>query len=327
MTGTDENLHYKNTVVIIPNFNGKRYIKACLASLREQTFQDFAVCVVDNGSEDGSDIIVEEEFPEYELVRLKRNYGFARAVNEGIRNTTSKYVLLLNNDVVVNKNFIEKLQKAIDNRKSVFAYQAKMLKLSDPDTIDSAGDLYCALGWAFALGKDKEAERYGRDVPIFSACAGAAIYRREYLNVTGLFDEKHFCYLEDVDLSYRARINGYAIRFCPEALVYHAGSGTSGSRHNDFKVRLSARNNIYLIYKNMPLPQLILNLPFLAIGHMIKLCFFTYKKMARAYVRGIVEGFQLCKGSERYNYNRENLLSYIRLQMELWINTIRRMTG
>ena len=212
----------KKAVVIIPNFNGLRYIRECLESLKRQTFGDFYVCVVDNGSEDGSCELIEREFPETELIRLDKNYGFARAGNEGIKKTSSEYVVLLNNDVVVNKNFLEKLYKAIDNRKSVFSYQAKMLKLFEKDRIDSAGDLYCALGWAFALGKDRPAKAYDEDCALFSACGGAAIYRRDLFEKTGMFDERHFCYLEDVDLCYRARINGYSVRFCPEALVYHA---------------------------------------------------------------------------------------------------------
>ena len=317
----------KKAVVIIPNFNGLRYIRECLESLNRQTFGDFYVCVVDNGSEDGSCELIEREFPETELIRLDKNYGFARAVNEGIRKTSSEYVVLLNNDVVVNKNFLEKLYKAIDNRKSVFSYQAKMLKLFEKDRIDSAGDLYCALGWAFALGKDRPAKAYDEDCALFSACGGAAIYRRELFEKTGMFDERHFCYLEDVDLCYRARINGYSVRFCPEALVYHAGSATSGSRHNAFKVRLSARNNIFLLYKNMPLIQLILNLPLLIAGHLIKLCFFTKKGLGRAYAGGIYEGFKLCAQAEKYRFRPENFVNYLRLQLELWINTIRRVTG
>ena len=317
----------KKAVVIIPNYNGNRYIRECLESLKQQTFRDFSVCVVDNGSQDGSDELIEKEFPEAELIRLDKNYGFARAVNEGIRRTGSEYVVLLNNDVVVNKNFLENLYKAIDNRKSVFSYQAKMLKLFERNRIDSAGDLYCALGWAFALGKDRPAESYDRDCELFSACAGAAIYRRKLFEITGMFDERHFCYLEDVDLCYRARLNGFSVRFCPEAVAYHAGSATSGSRHNAFKVRLSARNNIFLLYKNMPLIQLLLNLPLLLAGHLIKLCFFIKKGLGKAYAGGVAEGFKLCAEAEKYRFRPDNLANYLRLQLELWINTVRRVTG
>ncbi len=319
--------HDKIITVIIPNFNGAKFLKDCLLSLKDQSFKDFSVCVVDNGSDDESVSIMEKDFPEYVLIKLDENLGFAKAVNIGIRETSSEYVVLLNNDVVADKNLLENLYKAIDNKKSVFAYQAKMLSLYDRDKIDSAGDLYCALGWAFAVGKDKPARLYDRDSRIFSACAGAAIYRRELLEITGLFDERHFCYLEDVDLSFRARINGYSIKFCPKALVFHAGSGTTGSRHNEFKVSLSARNNIYLLYKNLPPLMLVLNLPLLIAGHIIKLCYFAKKGLAKAYLKGIKEGFGLCGKTPRYSFRRNNLIYYIKIQAELWVNTMRRITG
>ena len=87
------------------------------------------------------------------------------------------------------------------------------------------------------------------------------MYRRELFAKVGLFDELHFAYLEDLDLGYRAKIQGYRNVYCPTAKVYHVGSGTSGSKYNSFKVKLSARNSVYVNYKNMPLPQLILNAP------------------------------------------------------------------
>ncbi|HAG68791.1 MAG TPA: glycosyltransferase family 2 protein [Lachnospiraceae bacterium] len=326
-SGVDAGSINKKAVVIIPNYNGAKYISACLLALREQTCRDFSVCVVDNGSADGSDKTVSEDFPEAELIRLKRNAGFAAAVNEGIRTTSSEYVILLNNDTEVSKNFVENLIKAIDNSKSVFACQAKMLSMRNREVIDSAGDLYCALGWAFALGRDKGREHYEEEAELFSACAGAAIYRRSLFEKTGLFDEKHFCYLEDVDLCYRARINGYKVRLCPGAIVYHAGSGTSGSRHNAFKVRLSIRNNIYLIYKNMPFLQLLLNLPLILAGYLVKLFYFAGKGLAGAYLQGTVEGFLFCRDTAKYKFRGENFRHYLRIQLELWVNTIRRMTG
>ena len=104
-------------------------------------------------------------------------------------------------------------------------------------------------------------------------CGGAAIYRKKIMEKIGYFDEEHFAYLEDTDIGYRARIYGYENWYAPDAVVYHVGSGTSGSRYNHFKTRYSSRNNIYLIYKNMPLLQIILNLPFLVAGFLIKFLF------------------------------------------------------
>ncbi|MBQ7563710.1 MAG: glycosyltransferase family 2 protein [Lachnospiraceae bacterium] len=275
----ENNSDFNNKIidVIIPNYNGLKFIENCLLSISKQTLSNFDTIVVDNDSTDGSAELIRERFPWVHLIRLKKNYGFARAANEGIRHSEAEYVVLLNNDTVVNKNFIENLYKAIDNKKDVFSYQAKMVNLYNKEVMDSAGDLYCMFGWAFSVGKDKPVSEFTKDRAIFSACGGAAIYRRSILDEIGLFDERHFCYLEDVDLGYRARLFGYQNRFCPDAVVYHAGSGTTGSRHNPFKVRLSAGNNIFLIYKNMPLWQICINFPFLLLGHLIKLVYFVGK--------------------------------------------------
>ena len=124
-----------------------------------------------------------------------------------------------------------------------------MLSMKNPDIMDGAGDRYNALGWAFAIGKGRPSTDYNTPMPIFSASAGAALYRKEYLQKTGLLDELHFAYLEDVDLGYRARILGYRNAYEPTAKVYHAGSATTGSRYNPFKITHSSRNNIYLIYQ------------------------------------------------------------------------------
>lgn len=167
----------------------------------------------------------------------------------------------------------------MDARPGYFSTSAKMLSMKEPEIIDDAGDFYCALGWAFARGKGMDSGRYTEPSKIFAACGGAAIYRRDVFAKIGYFDENHFAYLEDIDIGYRARIFGYQNGYCPEAIVYHAGSGASGSRYNAFKVDLSSRNSIYLIYKNMPLLQLILNLPFLLLGFLVKTLFFIKRDL------------------------------------------------
>ena len=150
----------------------------------------------------------------------------------------------------------------------------------------------------------------------------------EYLRQTGLFDEEHFVYLEDLDLGYRARIAGYENWYLPEARVYHVGSGTSGSRYNEFKIRYSSRNNIYMIWKNMLLFQWILNLPFLLIGFGVKLLFFWKKGYGKEYAAGIKNGFALIRKPEnrgkKVKFRWRNLKNYVRIQVELWVNLVRR---
>ena len=319
--------------VVIPNYNGEKFMKDCLDSLlaqrsAEDDGPDFDIIIVDNGSTDASPEIIKGFMsPRLRLIRLDKNYGFSRAVNEGIKASESEYVILLNNDTVVMPDFVDKLVKAIEADDKIFSVNARMLKMSEPEKLDSAGDLYCALGWAFARGKDKQASLYDKRSDIFSACAGAAIYRRPVFDEIGYFDEEHFAYLEDVDIGYRARINGYRNVYEPEAAVLHAGSGSSGSRYNKFKIDLSSRNNVYVVYKNMPLIQLLINLPFLAAGTLIKVLFFVKKGEGITYLRGLCKGFALCFRSHKYPYRNKNLSNYVRIQLELWGNIFARVFG
>ncbi len=311
--------------VIIPNLNGKSYLRACLDSLRRQSRKDFSVILIDNGSRDDSVAFVRSQYPEIELCCFEKNEGFCRAVNAGIQLAATPYVILLNNDTVCGETFVEEMVAAIEGS-GVFSCAAKLVRMDDPDKMDSAGDLYCALGWAYAIGKDRPAQDYDKKRRIFSACGAAAIYRREVFDEIGLFDEAQFAYLEDVDIGYRARIAGYRNLYAPKALVRHAGSATSGSTHNAFKVRYSAQNSVYLFYKNMPWPQMLLNAPFLLIGTAIKFVYFTCKGYFREYIVGIGKGISLCRRDKKVKFRRENLRHYVRIQLELWANMFRRLS-
>lgn len=313
--------------VIIPNYNGIAYLDGVLASLERQTCRDFETILVDNGSADGSVAFVTGNYPWVHIVELPENFGFSRAVNEGIYASRTPYVLLLNNDTEVEPDFVEEMLRCIRRHENAFSCSARMIRFHQRDRIDDAGNYYCALGWAFARGKGKDIHSFEKEQKIFTACAGAAIYRKKIFEKIGYFDEEHFAYLEDIDVGYRARIHGYENWFAPKAVVYHMGSGTSGSRYNQFKTRYSSRNNIYLIYKNMPFLQILLNLPFLLVGFGLKILFFIQKGMGREYIAGIKNGFQLCHRDRKVKFQVKNLGHYIRIQLELWANLVRRFAN
>jgi len=305
--------------VVIPNYNGIKYVKACLDTLLTDA-PEAEILVVDNGSADGSRELIEEQYPAVRLIALDKNYGFRRAVNEGMKAARAPYVILLNNDVEVVLGFTRALVEAMDSDPRIFSAAAKMIQLYRKEKIDDAGNFYCALGWAFARGKDKPVEYYEEADEIFAACGGAAIYRKSLLEKTGYLDEAHFAYLEDIDLGYRARIAGYKNVYVPKAKVYHAGSGTSGSRYNEFKVSLSSRNSVYLAYKNMPLLQLLLNLPLLLAGFGLKYLFFLKKGFGGTYLKGLINGLRMCQRDRKVKFYWKNIPSYVKIQLELWIN-------
>lgn len=320
------------TTIIIPNYNGIEYLENCLLFLQNCEPDNFHIIVVDNGSTDGCVELLKEKLSNVETIFLPENIGFAPAVNRGLELVKTPYVLLLNNDVTVEKDFVLRMEEALDVHKNCFSVSAKMLQMHKPELLDGAGDLYCALGWAFALGKGKTAaDHYTKPAKIFSSCGGAAIYRMDMLREIGFFDENHFAYLEDVDLGWRARIAGYENRYEPSAVVYHAGSGFSGSRYNEFKINLSSRNSVYLILKNMPLLQIIINLPFLLLGFLVKIAFFIKKGHGKTYCKGLLNGFKLYFStdgrSHKVPFKPSNLKNYILIELELLWNIIRRIIG
>lgn len=315
------------TTVVIPNYNGIQYIENCLMSLFQNVTVEFDVIVVDNASKDGSLELIQEKFPQVKIIKNEKNEGFSVAVNQGIEASGTEYVLLLNNDTCVTDTFVQELEKAMDEDAQIFSAGAKLISMKDKESIDDAGDYYCALGWAFSRGKGKKADAFDTKVSVFAACAGAAIYRKRMLEQTGLFDEAHFAYFEDIDIGYRARIFGYKNIFVPSAVVYHAGSATSGSRYNAFKTGLASRNSIYLVYKNMPFLQMLLNLPFLVLGFLTKTVFFCKKGFGTVYVKGIWKGFSLATSEtgrqHKVRFQWKYIRNYIKIQWELWINMFR----
>lgn len=316
MVGTPE------VTIVIPNYNGKQLLENCIGTLKNQTFRDFEVLVVDNGSTDGSKEVIADGLA-LRVIALQENTGFCGAVNVGIRETKTPYVILLNNDTEAEPDFVEALLAGIRGSERIFSAGAMMIDYRDRTRIDNAGDYYTALGWAVARGRGKPVSAYQKACRVFSCCGGAVIYRTKLLREIGEFDERHFAYLEDVDMGYRARILGYENWYVPGARVYHVGSATTGTRYNEKKVFLAARNSMYLIYKNMPFLQILLNLPLILCGIFTKLLFFVRKGFAGEYLRGICEGVRTCRGCRKVRFACRNMWHYAHIQLLLWGNIFR----
>ena len=305
--------------VVIPNYNGLRFMEDCFAALDLQVYRHFKVLVVDNGSTDGSvEWLKERGVP---TIFLEKNTGFSGAVNVGIKAADTPYVILLNNDTEPEPDYVGELVRAIGRSERIFSVSPKMVQMFNRELMDDAGDMYCVLGWAFQRGVGRSARKYNRACRVFSACAGAGIYRKCVFEEIGYFDEMHFAYLEDMDVGYRAKLYGYDNVFCPEAVVYHVGSGTSGSKYNSFKVKLAARNNVYLNYKNMRGWQLLLNSPCLLAGTFVKFLFFKKMGFGKDYVAGFLEGIRTLKNCKRVPSFKGRLKREIGIQIELIAGT------
>lgn len=306
--------------VIIPNYNNVKLLDNLLISLKKSD-TPFKTVIVDNNSKDNSVELIKQKYPEVNLIENEVNKGFAKAVNQAIRVSDTKYVFLLNNDTTVCPNTISALLKTIKRDEKIFSVTSKMIQYHDKKLIDDAGDEYTLLSWSKKIGYNHDISEYNEDREVFGACAGAALYNRQYFDIIGLFDEDFESYVEDMDLNFRARIYGYKSYYSSNAIVYHYGSATTGSRYNEFKVKISARNNIYLIYKNMPLWMKILNFPFYSLGMIIKYIFFIKKGYGHQYKSGISEGIKTRKNlSVIENKNTRNLL---KIELQMIINTFK----
>ena len=311
--------------IVTPNYNGERFLETFFESLNSEPEYIGEVIIVDNGSTDKSKEYIkrsEFNFP-VTLIENTENLGFSPAVNQGIRKAKYEYIFSLNNDTQVKKGSIKALLDLISSRPEIFSVQAKMLQYDNKELIDDVGDEYNLLAWTKKTGENHDSNEYCEVKEIFSACAGAAMYRKSLLAEIGMFDDNYFAYMEDVDLAIRSRINGYTNLLCPDAIIYHIGSATSGSRHNDFKVRLAARNNVWTVYKNQPIPMKIVNFIFLFFGFLIKYLFFTRKGFGKTYLAGIREGLSNRGEIDKVKFKGKNTKNYFKIEYRLIINTLK----
>jgi GT2 family glycosyltransferase len=236
--------------VVIPNWNGERFLRGCLQSLREQTFKAFEVILVDNASTDGSLALVEKEFPEVRVVKLVRNLGLTGGANAGIKAAQGEVIALLNNDAEAHPNWLESLWDALQRHPEAGMAASKILLYDRRSIINSAGDFYRLDGVPGNRGVwEEDRGQYDREEYVFGACGGAAAYRKAMLEEIGLFDEDMFMYCEDVDLAWRAQIAGYRCVYTPKAIAYHRLSATGGGKLASF---YNGRNFIYVLAKDYP---------------------------------------------------------------------------
>jgi GT2 family glycosyltransferase len=228
--------------------------------LGAQSFRDFETWLVDNGSSDASLRLVGDLFPWVQVIALEHNMGFCKGNNVAIRRSLGDLVVLLNNDTLVDSQWLQELQRAAVERPAVSIFASRILQLRQPELLYSAGDSYAAYGLGYRRGEGSPADRYEAFEEVFSGCGCAVLYRRSMLDQIGLFDEDFFSNFEDVDLAFRARLAGHRCMYVPRSKVYHYGSGTAGVA-NPNVVYLTSRNCEYVFFKNMPTRLLLRYLP------------------------------------------------------------------
>jgi GT2 family glycosyltransferase len=237
--------------IVIPNWNGARWLPGCLDSLAGQTLQPAEIIVADNGSSDGSLDLLRVRYPEVRVIELGRNTGFAFAANRGIEAAKAEAVALVNTDVELQRNWLERMARALDSDPSAASVASKMMDLRERDRFYDAGDILRRDGACEQRGRFRQDDgRYDEPGSVFAACAGAALYRRDAVLSLGGFDERFFAYLEDVDLGLRLRLAGWTCVYEP-AVAYHASEGSSGGLTRPMQ-SLVERNTLLLVAKAFP---------------------------------------------------------------------------
>ena len=282
--------------IVIPNLNGYRHLELCLKSLQNQSMNDFSVTVVDNGSSDNSIELLRNNFPDVSIISNKYNTGFAKAVNDGIRlsleDDSVSHILLLNNDIECDRYFLEEMLNGfIDS--TIGSVACKMLNFYNREILDDTGDFLRKGGLSVPRGYgEKDTGQYDSQNFIFSACAGAALYKREIFETVGFFDEDFFAYLEDIDFGFRMQLLGFKCYYNPKSVCYHIRSATTLDKKH-LPTYYSERNIVYLRFKNYPLRILLKYSLHFNLGRIRRFYIFTryYSfKLALNVLKGYIAG-------------------------------------
>jgi|SRR5579859_4900175 len=252
--------------IIIVNWNGKKHLETCLSSLQKQNYSPVEIILVDNASHDDSVTYVHKHFPKIKIVINQENFGFAEANNIGYRQAKGEYIVFLNNDTRVSKNFLSELIKTIDSDPQIGGAQSKILLMDEPDRLDSIGSFLTETGFLYhyAVGK-KDEPKYNHRIDLYSVKGACMIFKREALEKTlvdnEVFDRRYFAYFEETDLCHRVWLAGYRIVYAPTSVIYHKMGGTSKGMDNAFIQYHSFKNRINSYLKNLNLVDLLTLLP------------------------------------------------------------------
>lgn len=248
--------------ILIVNWNGKKHLKTCLASLEGISYPNYEIALVDNGSTDGSVIFVKQKYPAVRIVKNDHNLGFAKANNQGFKKTRGKYVLLLNNDTRVEPGFFNPLVQRVEDEPRIGAVQPLIL-FWNGQKIQSTGSFFTPNGFLYHRHHHAPRTKVNKTEPspIFAANGSALLLRRGLIEKIGLFDEDYYMYFEESDLCHRIWLSGHRVIFEPQSVVYHRGRATSQKIARPTVQFHSFKNRLQTYLKNLETRQLLTTLP------------------------------------------------------------------
>jgi GT2 family glycosyltransferase len=246
--------------IIIPNWNGEHILADCLSSLKTQSFKNFEVVLVDNNSTDDSLKTALSVIPDIRIIALSQNYGFAKAINFGVKHSSAKYVVFLNNDTVVDIDWLKELVRVAQKNPGVSSVCSKLLNFYNQKIIDGVGVTIDEVGHGISRGwQQKDDGQFDTEEEIFGATGGAALFDREIFITVGMFDENYYMYYEEVDFAFRSQFLGYTSVFAPRAVVYHKHKATSQKRGSELVEYWQFRNMTQTIIRDFPTSLLVKN--------------------------------------------------------------------
>jgi hypothetical protein len=300
--------------VIVVNYNGLNLLEDCFRSITHQSYINYEIILVDNGSKDNSISFMKEHYSNVQIVPLSSNIGFAAGTNAGIKEAKGEYLLTLNNDTCVFSDFIEKLIQPMMREHAVGMCASKMI--SPDKKINSTGICISRSGAAWDRGGfEQDTGQYDHEEEVFGPCAGAALYRKTMLDEIGLFDEDFFLFMEDVDLAFRARLAGWKCMYVPTARVVHIHGGTA-NKGSDNAVYYGNRNLLWYVVKNFPLRTLITSSPWILGRNCAVIPYYLLIGKGRSIIKAKVDSL---KGLYRMAGKRKTLKN--KGEINRWIQT------
>ena len=257
-------MNYPKVTILIPNYNGKKWLEQCLLTVEKSTYPNKEILVVNNGSTDQSGEFLKKNYPNVRVIEIKKNRGYAGANNLGVKHANGKYVLFLNNDTQVTPNFLEPLVAKIESDEQIGAVQPQIRHMVNKDVIDSIGSFFTFTGFLYHYGyfQPHKEKKYQKELSVYSVKGACFLMsKKDYLNLGGI-DESFVTYVEESDLCHRILLSGKKIMYVPQSIVYHYGGGDMHvMTKSEVVIFRSFRNRFVSYIKNLGIKKLILVLP------------------------------------------------------------------
>lgn len=279
----------KTVAIAIPALHRPDLTARCIEFIQTQTLpaEEWEIVVVENEARAGE--MLPDPLPRNtRRIELPANEGTTGSINRAVAATESRYILLLNNDVELETDYLEKLAAALDGDTKLGFATGKLLRATQRTHLDGAGDAMLLAGAGYRLGHmDRDEGQFDHATAVLAGCGAAVLYRREAFIATGGLDPEFFAYLDDLDLALRVQLLGHSGLYLPGAVAYHVGSATLGEPLHPRVIEFITRNQIFLLMKDYPRPVFARLLPRVALYQLLWMLFAIKNGGASAYLRGL----------------------------------------